>query len=73
MIFTADLSRLKARYPYIVVMPQVQFLNFIVEEAKRFSNFQLVLRANVQELIEETGMIGVRYRGHAGWHESGHC
>jgi len=70
VIFTADFSRLKTRYPYIVVMPQVQFLNFIVEEAKRFSNFQLVLGANVQELIEEAGIIrGVRYRGHGGWHE----
>ena len=67
---SADFSRLKTRYPYITVMPQVKFLEFITEEAKKYPNFQLVLGANVQELIEEDGEIrGVRYRGHGGWHE----
>ena len=66
----ADFSRLKTRHPYITVMPQVKFLEFITEEAKRYPNFQLMLGANVQELIEENGEIrGVRYRGHGGWHE----
>ena len=66
----ADFSRLKTRYPYIMLLPQVRFLEFITEEAKRYPNFQLVLGANVQELIEEDGVIrGVRYRGHGGWHE----
>lgn len=69
-VFTADFSHLKTHYPYITVMPQVRFLEFIVEEAKRYPNFQLVLGANVQELVEEDGVIrGVRYRGHGGWHE----
>jgi len=68
--FSADFSRLKTRYPYIMVLPQVKFLEFITEEAKKYPNFQLVLGANVQELIEEDGEIrGVRYRGHGGWHE----
>lgn len=67
---SADFSRLKTRYPYITVLPQVKFLEFITEEAKKYPNFQLVLGANVQELIEEDGEIrGVRYRGHGGWHE----
>jgi 2-polyprenyl-6-methoxyphenol hydroxylase-like FAD-dependent oxidoreductase len=66
----ADFSRLKTRYPYIMMLPQVRFLEFITEEAKSYPNFQLVLGANVQELIEEDGVIrGVRYRGHGGWHE----
>ena len=66
----ADLSRLKTRYPYIMMLPQVDFLEFIIEEAKRYPNFQLVTGANVQELIEEDGIVrGVRYRGHGGWHE----
>ncbi|CAA9235120.1 2-polyprenyl-6-methoxyphenol hydroxylase and related FAD-dependent oxidoreductases [uncultured Coleofasciculus sp.] len=68
--FSADFSRLKTRYPYIMVLPQVKFLEFITEEAKKYPNFQLVLGANVQELIKEDGEIrGVRYRGHGGWHE----
>ncbi len=66
----ADFKRLKTRFPYIVVLPQVKFLELIAEEAKRYPNFQLVMGANVQELIEEDGAIkGVRYRGHGGWHE----
>lgn len=66
----ADFSRLKTRYPYIMVTPQVKFLNFITNEAKSYPNFQLITGANVQEIIEEDGIIkGVRYRGHGGWHE----
>lgn len=66
----ADFSHLKTKYPYIMMLPQVHFLEFITEEAKRYPNFQLVMGANVQELIEEDGIIkGVRYRGHGGWHE----
>lgn len=68
--FGADFSRLKTRYPYIMMLPQVKFLEFIIEEAKQYPNFQLVMGANVQELIAEDGVIrGVRYRGHGGWHE----
>lgn len=66
----ANFDRLKTRFPYITMMPQANFLEFIVAEAKKYPNFQLILSANAQELIEENGMIkGVRYRGHGGWHE----
>jgi len=66
----ADFSRLKSRFPYMMIMEQVRFLEFITAEAKRYPNFQLVMGANVQELIEEDGIIrGVRYRGRGGWHE----
>ncbi len=66
----ADFSHLKTKYPYITILPQVKFLEFITTEAKRYPNFQLVMGANVQELIEEDGVTrGVRYRGHGGWHE----
>ena len=66
----ADFSRLKARFPYITLMPQVQFLEFIVNEAKQYPSFQLIMGANVQELIVEDDRVsGVRYRGHGGWRE----
>lgn len=66
----ADFSHLKTRYPYITMLPQVKFLEFIITEAQKFPNFHLVMGANVQELIEENGVIqGVRYRGQGGWHE----
>jgi 2-polyprenyl-6-methoxyphenol hydroxylase-like FAD-dependent oxidoreductase len=66
----ADFSRLKSRFPYMMIMEQVRFLEFIVAEAKRYPNFHLVMGASVQQLIEENGAVrGVRYRGQGGWHE----
>ena len=57
-----DMSRLKTKYPYITVMPQTSFLEFITQEAERYPNFRLVMGARVQELVEEGGVIrGVRY------------
>src|SRR6266550_2995645 len=66
----ADFRRLKTRFPYIAMFPQVHFLEFITAEAKRYHSFQLVMGARVEKLIEEDGYIhGVHYRGQDGWHE----
>ena len=66
----ADFRRLKTRFPYIALIPQVHFLEFITAEAKRYPNFQLVMGARVEKLIEEDGYThGVHYRGQDGWHE----
>jgi 2-polyprenyl-6-methoxyphenol hydroxylase-like FAD-dependent oxidoreductase len=66
----ADFKRLKTRFPYIVMIPQVRFLEFITAEAARYPGFQLVMGARVQELIEGDGVVrGVRYRGASGMHE----
>jgi 2-polyprenyl-6-methoxyphenol hydroxylase-like FAD-dependent oxidoreductase len=60
----ADLGRLKTKFPFITMMPQAQFLDFIAAEARRYPNFQLVMGAMVDELIEDGGVVrGVRYRG----------
>jgi 2-polyprenyl-6-methoxyphenol hydroxylase-like FAD-dependent oxidoreductase len=68
--FHADFRGLNTKYPFITVMPQVKFLEFIVAEAERYPNFQAIMGANVQELVTESDTIrGVRYRGHGGWHE----
>ncbi len=65
-----NLSRLKTRYPYITVMAQSQFLEFITGEAKQYPNFQLIMGAQVDELIEKDGLVqGVRYRGQDGWYD----
>jgi 2-polyprenyl-6-methoxyphenol hydroxylase-like FAD-dependent oxidoreductase len=64
------LDRLKTKYPYVTVMAQSRFLDFLVEEAGRYPTFQLVMGAQVDELLGEDGVIrGVRYRGHDGWYE----
>ena len=66
----ADFRHLKTRFPYIAMIPQVHFLEFITTEAKRYPNFQLVMGARVEKLVEENGEVrGVHYRGQDGWHE----
>ncbi|BAY63871.1 monooxygenase FAD-binding protein [Calothrix brevissima NIES-22] len=66
----ADFSHLKTNYPYITMLPQVKFLEFITQETQKYPNFQLIMGANVQELIITDGVVaGVRYRGGGGWHE----
>src|SRR5215470_17588889 len=63
----ADLSRLKTRFPYITMMPQAQFLDFLVAESRKLPGFEVIMNANVQELIEEQGVVrGVRYSGTEG-------
>jgi len=66
-----NLARLKTKFPYILLVPQVQFLDFITKEASQYPSFRLVMRANVRELIEENGaVVGVKYLGaDDAWHE----
>jgi len=52
-----DLGRLKTRFPYILMVPQSRFLEFIAEEAGKYPEFQLVMHANVTQLIEEQGVV----------------
>lgn len=60
-----DWSRLRGTpYPHMTIISQVKLIEFLTAEAKRYPNFQLLMGANVQQLIEEDGSIrGVRYRG----------
>jgi 2-polyprenyl-6-methoxyphenol hydroxylase-like FAD-dependent oxidoreductase len=65
-----DFSHLKTKFPYITMMPQTSFLEFITGEAKRYPNFRLLMGARVRELVEEDGVVrGVRYEGEGGWRE----
>jgi 2-polyprenyl-6-methoxyphenol hydroxylase-like FAD-dependent oxidoreductase len=65
-----DLGRLKTRFPYILMVPQVRFLEFITREAAKYPPFKLVMHANAQKLVEENGVVrGVRYAALDGLHE----
>src|SRR5215831_9750790 len=66
-----DLSRLKTKFPYIMMVPQSQFLEFITHEAAKYPAFRLIMHANVKKLVEEAGVVrGVRYLGpDDSWHE----
>jgi 2-polyprenyl-6-methoxyphenol hydroxylase-like FAD-dependent oxidoreductase len=65
-----DLGRLKTRFPYILMVAQVRFLEFIAAEAARYPQFRLVMHAQVQQLVVEDGVVrGVRYLAPDGVHE----
>ena len=66
-----DLRRLRTPYPYITLIPQADFLDFITTEAQHYPHFQLQMGANVQELVKKNGSVrGVRYRTTNGdWRE----
>lgn len=66
----ADFSRLPSRYPYMTLIPNQYFIEFITNEAKQYPNFMLIMGAKVQKLIEEDGRIrGVGYQSPQGWQE----
>ena len=59
----ADFTRLRSRFPYIAMIPQVEFLDFIVGEARKHACFELRLGVRVTDLIVEGGVVrGVRCR-----------
>jgi 2-polyprenyl-6-methoxyphenol hydroxylase-like FAD-dependent oxidoreductase len=57
----ADFSSLSTHCRFVAFMPQWDFLNFLAEEAARYSTFQLRTQADVTGLIEEEGsVVGLR-------------
>jgi 2-polyprenyl-6-methoxyphenol hydroxylase-like FAD-dependent oxidoreductase len=47
----ADLSRLKVNYPFIAMMPQWDFLNFLRESGKRFPQLKVMMNTGATDLI----------------------
>lgn len=65
-----DFRRLKTKFPYIMLIPQTKFLEFIAGEASKYPEFRLKMTANVESLVEESGCVrGVRYLSTDGRHE----
>lgn len=57
----ADFSHVPGCCQFIAFMPQWDFLNFIAEQAARYSRFQLRMQAEVIDLIvEDERVVGVR-------------
>jgi len=57
----ADFTHLPVRHKFLVLMPQWDFLNFLLEQARRLPGFQLRMNAEVIDLIRDGGkMVGVR-------------
>lgn len=69
-MMSVNFQHLKTPYPYITLIPQVHFLEFITQESSHYPHFHLIMGARAEKLIEENGSVhGVHYRGQDGWHE----
>ena len=56
-----DLSHLNTPAPFIAMMPQWDFLDFVRGEARAFSGFHLEMSAPVERFLEEQGrVVGLR-------------
>lgn len=66
----ADFRRLPGRFKYITFLPQWDFLDFLVNEARQFPNFQLRRNSEViGAILNGDRVCGVRFRDAAGGHE----
>ena len=52
-----DLSHLPTPAPFIAMMPQWEFLDFLRDEAMRYPHFTLHMEAKVAGLVEESGRV----------------
>jgi 2-polyprenyl-6-methoxyphenol hydroxylase-like FAD-dependent oxidoreductase len=67
LLAIADFTHLPTRCGFVALMPQWDFLNFLVEKARAYPTFRLEMEAEAQDLIEEGGrIVGVRARGRRG-------
>lgn len=56
-----DLSHLRTAAPFIAMMPQWEFLDFLRDEASIYPNFRLEMKEQVTGFIEDQGrVVGVR-------------
>ena len=60
-VTVADFTRLPTRCKFLAFMPQWDFLDFLTARARRYPGFDLRMRADVTDLIEDRGrVVGVR-------------
>lgn len=57
VINAVSFARLRTRFPFIAMMPQHLFLNFLLTEASRYPNFTMRFETGVTGLIEEDGVV----------------
>lgn len=59
-----DLTHLKMPAPFIAMMPQWEFLDFLRDEARAFPSFELRMEAPVESIVEKGARVtGVRLAG----------
>jgi 2-polyprenyl-6-methoxyphenol hydroxylase-like FAD-dependent oxidoreductase len=58
----ADLSLVRTKFPFVAVVPQWDFLNFLATEAALEPSFRLLMGAEATDIIEGDGVVqGVRF------------
>ncbi|MFT5540224.1 MAG: 2-polyprenyl-6-methoxyphenol hydroxylase-like FAD-dependent oxidoreductase, partial [Alphaproteobacteria bacterium] len=58
-----DFTALGGKYPYILLMPQWDFLNFLTEEARKYPTFHLHMGAEALDVVKEGDrVLGATYR-----------
>src|SRR6185369_2420506 len=57
-----NFGRLKTRFPYVMIMPQVDFLGFLTEHAAAYPSFHLRMNAQVVDVLRDGDRtVGVRF------------
>ena len=65
-----DFGRLKTRYPYVMIMPQFEFLEFLTEQARAYPNFHLRMGAQVVDVLRRRDRtLGVKFMQDGEAHE----
>src|SRR5918992_1338969 len=63
----ADFRRLPGRYRFLAFMPQWDFLDFVVGQARQLPSFELRMEAEALGVLEEAGRVtGLTWRDRAG-------
>ena len=66
-VVVGHFEHLPVHYKFIALMPQWDFLNFLAAHGKRYPTFDLRMRAEATELIEEQGRVaGLRAKTDSG-------
>ena len=65
-----NFGRLKTRYPYVMIMPQADFLGFLTQRAAEYPNFHLRMNAQVVDVLRDGDRtVGVRFMEEGVSHE----
>jgi 2-polyprenyl-6-methoxyphenol hydroxylase-like FAD-dependent oxidoreductase len=60
-VFIADFTHLPVHCPFIAMMPQWDFLNFLAERASKYPAFRLLMNTSATDLlIENDRVVGIR-------------
>jgi 2-polyprenyl-6-methoxyphenol hydroxylase-like FAD-dependent oxidoreductase len=66
-VMIADFSHLRVKAPYIALIPQWDFLNFIADRAKKYPTFHLLMETEATDIIKDGGnVLGVKAKNNEG-------